>query len=178
MKPTMLRLAVMVPACFLFNVAAQNASDIPAQAARGEELFFQSAKPSACGMCHSLGGKGTAVGPDLMRWGRVAPRATAMAITSTITVDVVWVEPKAGDAFPAMKVSEEGGNTQFYDLGKMPPALLKLAAEEVRAVKPNATWKHPPSQAKHTPEQIADIIAFIRWAGAKDTKGVKPEDVQ
>jgi hypothetical protein len=80
--------------------------------------------------------------------------------------------------FPAMKVSEEGGNIQFYDLGKMPPALLKLAAAEVRAVKPNATWKHPPSQVKQTPEQMADMIAFIRWVGAKDTKGVKPEDVQ
>jgi mono/diheme cytochrome c family protein len=168
----------MVTGGFLFNVAAQNAPDTPAQAARGEELFFQSVKPSACGMCHSLGGKGTAVGPDLTRWGRVAPRATAMAITSTITVDVVWVEPKAGVAFPAMKLSEEGGITQFYDLGKMPPALLKLAAAEVRAVKPNVTWKHPPSLVKHTPEEIADMIAFIRWAGAKDSKGVKPEDIQ
>ena len=178
MKSAMLRLAVMVPGCFLFHVAAQNATDTPAQAARGEELFFQSANSSACGMCHSLGGKGTAVGPDLTRWGRVAPRATAMAITSTITVDVLWVEPKAGAAFPAMKASEEGGNTQFYDLGKMPPALQKLAATEVRAVKPNVTWKHPPSLVKHTPEEIADMIAFIRWAGAKDSKGVKPEDIQ
>src|SRR5437879_10572746 len=62
-----------------------------------------------------------------------SPRATAMAIASTITVDVVWVEPKAGAAFPAFKVSEEGGNTQFYDLGKAPPALLKLGAAEVRS---------------------------------------------
>ena len=67
MKSIMLRLAVMVTGGFLFNVAAQNAPDTPAQAARGEELFFQSVKPIACGMCHSLGGKGTAVGPDLMR---------------------------------------------------------------------------------------------------------------
>jgi hypothetical protein len=178
MKSTMLWLAVMVPGCFLFNFPAQNASDTPAQAARGEELFFQSAKPSAYGMCHSLGGKGTAVGPDLMRWGSVSPRAIAMAITSTITVDVVWVEPKGGAAFPAMKVSEEGGHTQFYDLGKTPPALLRLAAAEVRAVKPNVTWKHPPSEVEYTPEQMADIIAFIRWTGAKDPKGVKPEDVQ
>jgi len=178
MKSIMLRLAVMLPGGFLFKVAAQVAPDTLAQATRGEELFFQSIKPSACGLCHSLGGKGTSVGPDLMRWGRVAPRATAMAITSTITVDVVWVEPKAGAAFPAMKVSEEGGSTQFYDLGKMPPALLKLAAAEVRAVKPNVTWKHPPSQVKHTPEQLADMIAFIRWAGAKDSKGVKTEDIQ
>ena len=178
MKPTWLWLAVMFPGCFLFNLAAQNPPDTPSQASRGEESFFQSAKPVACGTCHSLSGKGTAVGPDLMRWGRISPRATAMAITSTITVEVVWVEPKTGAAFPAMKVSEEAGNAQFYDLGKTPPALLKLAAAEVRAVKPNATWKHPPSEAKYTPEQIADLIAFIRWAGAKDTKGVKPEDVQ
>ncbi len=178
MKSIVLRLAVVIPACLLLNVAAQNPSDVPAQAARGEELFFQSAKPTACGVCHSLAGKGTAVGPDLTRWGRVGPRATAMAITSTITIDVVWVESKGGAAFPAMKVSEEGGSTQFYDVGKIPPALVKLAAAEIRAVKPNATWKHPPSQVKHPPEEMADVIAFIRWAGAKDTKGVKPEDVQ
>ena len=63
-------------------------------------------------------------------------------------------------------------------VGKMPPALLKFAADEVRAVKPNVMWKHPPSHVKHTPEQMADMIAFIRWVGAKDPKGVKPEDIQ
>ena len=171
-------LAVSVMGCFLLNVAAQNGSDTPAQAARGQELFFQSAKPTACGVCHLLAGKGTAVGPDLMRWGRISPRATAMAITSNITVDVVWVEPKVGTAFPAFKVSEEGGSTQFYNLSKSPPELVKLGAAEVRAVKSNTTWKHPPSEAKHTPDEIADMVAFIRWAGAKDTKGVKPGDIQ
>ena len=43
-------------------VASEDRRPIPAQAARGRELFLQSPKGTACGTCHAMAGIGTAVG--------------------------------------------------------------------------------------------------------------------
>ena len=49
-----------------------------------------------------------------------------------------------------------------------------MAKADVEAVKPNATWKHPPSAEKYSQEQLADLVAYIRWAGAKDKTKISP----
>ena len=168
--------AIAMAAALAVSGSAQTGFDGPEQAARGHELFFKTAKPEPCGNCHALGGKGTAVGPDLSVWARLAPRAAATAILATVTDKVVTVEPKAGSKFPGIKVSEDDKGTKFYDLSVSPPAAKDLAKGEF-TTSSNSTWKHPPGTQEYTAEQLADIIAYIRWVGAKDRRGVKPEDV-
>jgi len=170
----LLPLALAVPASLLFTAAAQTT---PAQAARGEALFFETAKPAACGTCHSLGTKGTAVGPDLSRWSRIAPRAIAMAVKATVTENVIQAKVSKGPEFPAAKGKEDGDKITIYDLSKTPPEAMTIAKSELSA-KPNASWKHPPSKGDISAQDIADIIAYVRWVGYKDTKGVKVEDVE
>lgn len=162
----------LIPCCLL----AQDA-DGPAQARRGRELFFTSAKPQPCATCHVVAGKGTAVGPDLKTWARIPPRAAAMAITASVTEKVISAKPAQGAEFPAMKVSEDATNIQLFDLSANPPAPKTLPKADVK-IGANSTWKHPPGVTRPTPEELADLIAFIRWAGAKDGKPVKPEDVE
>lgn len=170
----LLPLALAVPASLLFTASAQT---LPAQAARGEAIFFQTAKPLACGTCHSLGSKGTAIGPDLSRWARIAPRAVAMAIKATVTENVLMIKAGKNPEFPAIKSKEEADKTTFYDLSKTPPEAVTLAKSDFSA-KPNATWKHPPSTGNLADQDVADIISYIRWIGFKDAKGVKVEDVE
>ena len=43
---------------------------------------------------------------------------------------------------------------------------------------PNSEWKHPPSTRKYTNEQMADIIAYVRYAGAGTKTPVDPGDVK
>src|SRR4051794_1849756 len=88
----------------------------PAQAARGFELFSKNAKPLACATCHAIGGTSETAGPNLKMWSKLAPRATAMAIRSSITEKVVRVETKQGPGFPAMKVSEDDTSMRVFDL--------------------------------------------------------------
>jgi mono/diheme cytochrome c family protein len=167
-------LLVALPSCVL----AQNTFQGPAQAARGHELFVKTAKPQACVTCHALGGEGTAVAPDLKMWSRLPPRAAAMAITSTVTEKVVTVEPKQGPAFPGIKISDDANTVKYYDVSVEPPAIREFPKAEAPPVSPNAKWKHPPSREKYSLEQLADLVSFIRWAGAKDGKAIKPEDVE
>jgi hypothetical protein len=168
---------VGVVCVFTAGVAAQETFDGPPQAARGHELFTKTAKPAPCITCHGIGGKGGPVAPDLKMWARLSPRAAAMAITATVTEKVVEVTPKGGTAFPAIKASEDEKNYKFYDLSVMPPALKELPKADVE-VKPNASWKHPPGVEKPTHEELADMVAYIRWAGAKDKTKISPDDMQ
>ena len=71
----------------------------PAQAARGQAMFFDETVVMRCGGCHSLAGKGTAVGPDISRLARLNARAIVMAIRATRTQYVQVIKLKAGGEF-------------------------------------------------------------------------------
>lgn len=156
------------------TAAAQTA---PEQATRGEALFFDSSKGQSCGTCHAIAGRGTAVGPDLKGIARTHPRALVMAIHTTRTQYVQEVTPKGADAFPAMKVKEDAQVVELYDLSQQPPQLRKLEPAEIDSMRDNSTWRHPPESTRHSNEELADIIAYIKWATLKDKAGVKPGDL-
>ncbi|HTT60557.1 MAG TPA: c-type cytochrome [Bryobacteraceae bacterium] len=146
------------------------------QIERGQALFFAEGK---CGTCHALKGQGTAVGPDLRILGRVGVRALVTAIRATRTEYVETIKLKSGDQFPGMKSPASDATTlQYFDLSKTPPELRKFPAADVESKSDNSVWKHPPSAGGYTNEQIADIVAFIRWAAVGDRKAVDPSDVE
>ncbi len=51
---------------------------------------------------------------------------------------------------------------------------MVLERGAIYAIHDNGTWKHPPESTGYTKEQIADVIAFIRFVAYGDTKGVDP----
>lgn len=159
-------------------VAQAQTKQPPAQAARGQAVFVNAANATHCGNCHLVAKQGTAVGPDLTRLARLSPRAIVMAIRATRTQYVQTVKLRNGTEFPAMPVAHDESTPQYYDLSAKPPALRKLNQSEISGVADNATWKHPPESAGYTAQQLADVIAFIKWASYGDTKGVSPDDVE
>jgi mono/diheme cytochrome c family protein len=146
-------------------------SAVPTQIERGEALFMDPAR--GCAGCHALKGKGTAVGPDLKDIARLTPPGIAMAIRSTVTQYVQVIKLKSGRSFPGMPPKAD----QTYDLSKNPPEAISAAAAEIASSTPNNGWKHPPSSAKFTSEQLADLIAYIRFAGANNRQPVAPSDI-
>ena len=145
------------------------------QIQRGQALFYGE---KGCGGCHALKGQGTAVGPDLKVLGRVGVRALVTAIRATRTQYVEMIKLKGGDTFPGIKGSADATTLQYYDLSKTPPELKKFAPADVVSKADNSTWKHPPSTGGYTDQQIADIVAYIRWAAAGDRKAVDPSEVE
>jgi hypothetical protein len=101
-----------------------------------------------------------------------------MAIRATRTQYVQSVKLKDGKEFPGMPGAKEETTVQYFDLSATPPVLRKLDKSEIASASDNATWKHPPESAGYTAEQLADVIAYIKWASYGDTKGVKPADVE
>jgi len=143
---------------------------VPTQIERGEALFFGSAH--ACGGCHALKGKGTAVGPDLRDVARLSPHGIALTIKSTVTQYVQVVKLKDGRTFPSMPAKGD----QLYDLSKTPPEPVQAPAADV-STQPNNGWKHPPSTQTFTSQELADIVAYIRFAGANNRGPVSPDDM-
>jgi mono/diheme cytochrome c family protein len=153
---------------------AQNTAEIPAQAERGRVFFGE----KHCTNCHQLEGRGTAVAPEMAKFARLSPKAFAIMILATRTEYVVSVSLKRGDKFPAMRVSEDEKTVQVYDLSKELPALRKLERSEIDSIRDNDEWKHPPSTTELSDEQLADVIAYIKWVTYKDRKGVSPSEVR
>lgn len=146
------------------------------QIGRGQTLFYAD---TGCGTCHALKGRGTAVGPDLRVLGKVGVRALVTAIRASRTQYVEAIKLKEGDPFPGMKVASADATTlQYYDLSKTPPELRKFAPGDVQSKSDNSSWKHPPAVGGYTNQQMADIVAYIRWAAAGDRKAVDPSDVE
>jgi mono/diheme cytochrome c family protein len=154
---------------WLVLLLAQSA--VPTQFERGEAIFLDPAR--GCAGCHALKGKGTAVGPDLKDIAHLTPPGIAMAIRSTVTQYVQVINLKSGRTFPAMP--PKAGQT--YDLSKTPPEAVSAADGEIASTSANNGWKHPPSKAKFTSEELADLIAYIRFAGANNRQPVSPSDV-
>jgi mono/diheme cytochrome c family protein len=152
----------------------QTGAQIPKQAQRGMDLFSE----KRCSTCHKLGDSGTAIGPDLPGIARVTPKGITVMILSTRTEFVKTIELKNVHQIPAMRVQDDGKMVRFYDLSKDPPALVEVEKSRVASVRNDEKWRHPPSSANLSEEQLADIIAYIRWASYGDRKGVDPEEVR
>jgi mono/diheme cytochrome c family protein len=174
----MKEICVLLVSAYSVMAAGPPEAKPPAQAARGQAAFFDENVAAHCGGCHSLGQKGTAVGPDLTRLARLNARAIVMAIRATRTQYVESIRLKDGKEFPGMPGAKDEATAQYYDLSTSPPALRKLGKSDIASIGDNATWKHPPESAGYTAQQLADVIAYIKWASYGDTKGVNPADTE
>jgi len=151
-----------------------NSAAVPQQIQRGDALFAE-----RCTQCHALKGRGTAVGPDLSVMGRLPARAIATAIRSTATQYVQTVKLKSGENFPGMPLPGDESHTKFYDVSKMPPELRQMETSDILSASASQNaWKHPPALANYTDAQVADIVAYVRYAVSGSVKPVAAEDVE
>jgi cytochrome c553 len=176
-----MRKAVLFTLSVLVALGATTAADkkpITPQAQRGRDLFTNSPKGTPCGTCHFMDGAGTAVGPDLSKLASVVgPRGLVMTIQMSMTAYVQEVKTHTG-SFPGIQKEKNGDALQIWDLSKTPPVLLTLQSSDIASMKQNEKWKHPPTQAGYTSQELADIIAFLKWASNGSTKEVTPADVE
>jgi mono/diheme cytochrome c family protein len=66
----------------------------------------------------------------------------------------------------------------LFDLSKMPPEKKELAPGDISSMGSNDSWKHPPAAKKISNEQLADVIAYVKFATTGTKKAVSPDDVR
>jgi putative heme-binding domain-containing protein len=164
-----LQLLILVP-CLL---AAQTPAE-PEAAKRGRVMFFD--EGPRCARCHQAEQRGNKIGPDITRLARLHPRALRGAILATATEYVNEVELRSGARFPAIKSEEDENSIKFYDLTHEPAELKTIRKADIKIMRNNGAWKHPPTSMGLTDEQLADLMSFIRFIGYAETKPVVPAD--
>jgi hypothetical protein len=149
-----------------------------AQIQRGKELFLHNPSRTACGTCHEIGGVGTAIGPDLKKLASVVgPRGLVSTIQMSMTAYVQEYKIKDLGTFPGIQ-KEGSSGTQVYDLSKNPPELHEVKPGDIQSQKQNEKWGHPPAKASYTPQELADLIAWLKYAATGSVKEVKASDVE
>jgi mono/diheme cytochrome c family protein len=170
--------AVAIPCAAQPKAPAKTKAPITAQAARGRELFLHSAKGTACATCHLVDGQGTATGPDLMDIASVVgPHGLVGTIKMSMTAYVQEVQTTTNGTFPGIQKQKTGDELQIWDLSQMPPVLRTLKSSDVTSMKQNDKWKHPPTGAGYTSQELCDIIAYLKWAAVGATAEVKASDL-
>jgi hypothetical protein len=179
MKRLLLFLCIsLVTGLCTFLLWAQNKPETSVQFDRGHQFFLKSPKGLPCATCHSIDGEGKAVGPNLTRLASVvSPRGLMKTIEMTRTVYVQQVETTDGRIFPGIQTQIAGNMVLIWDLSVTPPALLHLKLGDIVSMKENKTWRHPPATADYTPQELADIIGFLKYAATGDQREIMPGDL-
>jgi hypothetical protein len=91
---------------------------------------------------------------------------------------VVTAHLKDGDSFPALVVLQEGGSVKLLDLTTFPPVLRTLEPAEIESIASQAEWTHDSFLKGIGPEQMADLVAYIRWIALGDPRPVSGEELK
>jgi hypothetical protein len=149
------------------------------QGEKGRELFAKSAKGTPCAACHVLVGVGTAVGPDLTKLGQFAmPKGFVTAMRMSMTETVQLVKPQTGNPFPAVLKAKTGDKIEVWDLSQTPPVLKTFESAQIASMTRDDKWKHPPSQAGYSSEELASIVAFVKWASTGVAHTINVDDIE
>ena len=135
----------------------------PPEARRGQDLFFDSTRTPRCAGCHALGGRGAAIGPDLLSGSaREAPDFIATVRTKS-PKHVLVARLTDGDTFPALRAGQKDEFIQLYDLTTEIPVLRTLQRSEIRSLAEGGDWRHEAVARPYNDDDLAAIFPFVQW---------------
>lgn len=142
--------------------ASLPAFDGPPEAARGRALFSDPTREN-CGVCHSVGGRGIAIGPDLVQ----APPKNQAQFLEAIQAPprhVLTARLQTGVEFPALLVAQNENEVRLYDLTAAPPVLRVFARPQVVSLSQNTAWRHQDFIKDYSRAEWEQVAAYLRWA--------------
>ena len=132
----------------------------PSEAAQGHALFFDPTRAN-CGVCHAVGGRGIAIGPDLTA---SQPPEMIHVILGSRSSHVLTAKLVDGEEFPALLADQNSGQTRLYDLTSAPPVLRTLERSKIVSMSENPGWRHSDFVKDYSRAELDEIVAYLRWA--------------
>ena len=151
------------------------------QALAGSDLFFDETRTGSCSSCHSYGGGGGPVGPDLAMIADKTPQEIyqRLAHPSAGNEDypAVTVTLKNGATYTGIQRDDRRDTIRIYDLSSVPPVLRTVQKSDIAKTEPlkAAGYKH--DLAGLDDQQLLDLISFIKSGAAKEPVELKPQDI-
>jgi putative heme-binding domain-containing protein len=134
----------------------------------GRVLFFESAGSKSCRACHSFGGEGTPIGPDLSKIGsRSAKELFLSIILARATKDPRYVTHtltlRNGDKIVGVKEEEDAESIRVYDVTELPAVLRTVQKADVAKVETSNESVMPKDYAStYSLKQLLDLVTFLK----------------
>jgi putative heme-binding domain-containing protein len=140
-----------------------------AEAEKGHDLFFDLTNQKRCAVCHQLGSRGTAVGPDLTASAQrksaeqllrdiVEPGASVAAGFEETAIATNDAERVAG-----IKKEETKAYVKLYDMSSIPPPLRTVYREQIHAINSAKRSSMPADYGRlYSPEELQAIVAYLK----------------
>jgi mono/diheme cytochrome c family protein len=140
------------------GTAGPGEPSLSAEAERGRALFFDALRGfGRCSTCHEVNGIGIPVTTPI-----ATIPADAAALRALRTPDV-WTATVAGEAMPALIVSQAKTRALFYDLTSAPPVLRTVDPGALKVTERSA-WRHASVIGAYNDAELAPILAYLREA--------------
>jgi mono/diheme cytochrome c family protein len=131
---------------------------LSAEAERGRALFFDAVRGfGRCSTCHEVNGIGIPVTTLIEKIPTDAAALRALATPAIRTATV------AGEAMPALIVSQGKTRALFYDLTSVPPVLRTVDPDALK-VSEGSAWRHASVTGAYNDAELASILAYLREA--------------
>ena len=88
-------------------------------------------------------------------------------IHATQSRNVLTATLQSGERFPALLVSQSGEEVRLYDLTETPPVLRTFVRSQMVSLVKNPGWRHDDFARSYAPEELEDIVAYLRWAATE-----------
>ena len=142
--------------------------ELMGDAAAGRSLFFDPVQTDSCRVCHSIGGRGGKIGPDL---GEVAanpakdilqsiaePNARVDSKYATLAITL-----KDGSKVTGIKRDEDATTIRLYDTSSLPPISRSFLKAEIAKTEMLKTSAMPADYAtKLSRKQLLDLVGFLK----------------
>ncbi len=137
-------------------------------AATGRALFFDSSQATNCRACHSIGGRGSKVGPDLADVASKPAKDILQSISEpNAKVDEKYatlaVTLKDGSKVTGIKRDEDATTVRLYDISSLPPISRSFLKAEIAKTETLKTSAMPADYAtKLSRKQLLDLVGFLK----------------
>lgn len=154
------------------SVSAED-RELMGDAAAGRSLFFDPVQTNSCRVCHSIGGRGGKIGPDL---GEVASKPAKDILQSISEPNAhldskyasLAVTLKDGSKVTGVKRDEDATTIRLYDTSSLPPISRSFLKADIVKTEMLKTSAMPGDYAtKLSRKQLLDLVGFLKTAGAE-----------
>jgi putative heme-binding domain-containing protein len=157
------------------NAAASDTPPAP-EVEAGRAIFFDSANPKRCAICHAHGGRGADVAPDLTNQASRPARDILRDILepdARLAGEPVTVVTKAGERLTGVKRQETRELIRLYDTASLPPVLRTIYKDQIASVTPEKRSPMPADYGRGlSRQQLRELVSFLKGAP------VAPQDLE
>jgi putative heme-binding domain-containing protein len=140
-----------------------------AEAQLGHDLFFDLTNQKRCGVCHRLGEKGAAVGPDLAASAKrksddeLLRDIVEPSVSLAEGYEQTAVATNNAESVVGVKKEETAGYVRLYDTSSIPPPLRTIYRDQIHAVSTARRSVMPGDYGKRlSAQELRAIVAYLK----------------